>query len=720
MFPICVQKAIKVLFLGAFCPICNKSETKSYKSAIYLSVKFLTLHRNPCELEINIKNINNNFLIINPKQKGMKKVFTLIAGMLLVSSLTFAQKKWTNIVVQGDMEGDMPAYTTLDEMEEGGVLIDGQKWNSFWCHEFPQNQIGEEQFQGTATIVEDALVEGNHCARVIARSEAIADSCENKTVANGSLASWDCQFFIFATEPIPEGKLVRMTLDVRAEKEGSFETQAHWAPGDYNHYVMFGNVNVTTAWQTVVVETQVIADQVKEGDGKAFQSVAFNLSTNKEGNVFYFDNVKLEIKDESDKPDTEDFINFLRKGTLTDDQVFDNFSTFTGRMGSTNKDEKAEVINDPKDGQPALTVQTIAWNAEVALKDSLGNDSIDTETGEIVYAKYVINEVGDTILSSISSDNKSFDDWRTQFFVSVNHKFKAGEPIKFKMWVRAERVDGEALEDPISLDTQVHTTPGGYIHWSFVGSINDITEEWQEFEFGYDDENPQTIPSEGKGGQTIAFNCNKNKDVAVNIYFRFEELAFNEGKVEDNERVLASSDAAFSVGTNQDGIGEGKLDLTEAMKVLEIDNFDSYIDNAKMKVQALDPETEDIRYEDVDLTAGAFVNAEGFWQESEDNSIILEIDEDNTGNGILAFITTNNGVTVDAKGIATKFAFEKDGWRYLFNVTLLDPEAYERYLGISEVNVAPKANVIYDLMGRQLTKTGKGLYIINGKKVLMK
>lgn len=720
MFSICVQKAIKVLLLGAFCPICNKSETKSYKSAIYFSVKFLSLHRNPCELEINIKNINNNFLIINPKQKGMKKVFTLIAGMLLVSSLTFAQKKWTNIVVQGDMEGDMPAYTTLDEMFVGGEAVEGAAWNSFWCHEFPLNEIGEEQFQGTATIVEDDLLEGNHCARVIARSEAVADSCENKTKNGEALASWDCQFFIFATEPIPEGKLVKMTLKVRAEKAGSFETQAHWGPGDYNHYVMFGNVNVTTEWQTVEVETTVTADQVQAGNGKAFQSVAFNLSTNTAGNVFYFDDVKLEIKDESTGPVTDSFINFLRKETFTDDQVFDNFSTFTGRMGSTNKDEKAEVINDPKDGQPALCVQTVAWNTFVALKDSLGHDSIDTETGEIVYAKYVINEVGDTILSSISSDNKSFDDWRTQFFVSVNHKFKAGEPIKFKMAVRAERVDGEALEDPISLDTQVHTTPGGYIHWSFVGSINDINEEWQEFEFGYDDENPQTIPSEGKGGQTIAFNCNKNKDVAVNIYFRFYELAFNEGNVADNERVLASSDAVFSVGTNQDGIGEGKLDLTEAMKVLEIDNFDSYIDNAKMKVQALDPETEDVKYEDVDLTAGAFVNAEGFWQESDANSIILEIDEDNTGNGILAFITTNNGVTIDAKGIATKFAFEKDGWRYLFNVTMLDPEAYERYLGISEVNVAPKANVIYDLMGRQLTKTGKGLYIVNGKKVLMK
>ena len=365
-----------------------------------------------------------------------------------------------------------------------------------------------------------------------------------------------------------------------------------------------------------------------------------------------------------------------------------------------------------------MCVQTVAWNTYEALKDSLGNDSLDADLNP-VYNKYLIVD-GDTILSSVSSDNKAFNDWQTQFFVSVNHKFKASEKFRFKMAVRAERVDGQALEEPISLDTQVHTTPGGYIHWSFVGSINDIDENWQELEFGYDDENPQTIPAEGKGGQTIAFNCNKNKDVPVNIYFRFEELAFNEGNVTDNERVLASSDAIMYVGTNQDGMGAGQLDLTEAMKVLEIDNFDSYIDNNKMKVQVLDPETDDVKYEDVDLTAGANINADGYWQESDANAIILEIDEDNTGNGILAFNTTNNGVTLDEKGIATKFAFEKDGWRYLFNVNIVDPDTYERYQGISEVNVAPKANVIFDLMGRQLTKAGKGLYIMNGKKVLVK
>ena len=640
----------------------------------------------------------------------MKKVFTLIAGMLLVSSLASAQKKWTNIVPNGDMETALPAYATSDEMT-------ADAWNAFWVHEFPKNEEGEEQYQGTATIVEDPIIPGNHCARVVARSEAIADSCGNKTEANGGLASWDCQFFIYATEPIPEGKEVKMTLKVRADKAGSFETQAHYEPGNYNHWQMFGNVNVTTEWTTIEVEATVSADQTGNADGKEFQSVAFNLSTNKEGNVFYFDDVKLEIKDPKEiNPDDEvKWINFIRKGDLSEDK-FGDFTTFTGRMGATSKDEKAQLVTD-KDGKPALTVQTVAWNTFEALKDSLGNDSIDDD-GNQVFNKYLIVD-GDTILSSVDS-NKAFQDWQTQFFVTINHKFVANEPFKFKMWARAERVDGQPLEDGISLDTQVHTMPGSYIHWSFVGSIDGINEEWQQFEFG-DDEEPKTVPAEGKGGQTVAFNCNKNKDVAVNLYFRFEELDISEAYVLDNERVLASSDATISVGTNQDGMGEGKLDMNEAIKVLEIDNFANYIDNTKMKVQAIDPETDDVKFVDVDLSAGAFINADGFWQDSDANSIIVELDEDNTADGIVAFVTTNNGVTLDAKGIATKFAFEKDGWRYLFNVNIVDPESYERYLGISDMNVAaPKANVIYDLMGRQLTKPGKGLYIMNGKKVMMK
>lgn len=653
----------------------------------------------------------------------MKKIFTLIAGMLLISSGAFAQDKWTSVITNGDMEG------AADPM-----------WSSFWVHDWrtpeqvgefnpesgqqfdesSQTELSAGQFQGFAEIVADPANPSNHCARVIIRSKAEADSLGNPTTDTNNnkpdWTEWDSQFFIYALDSIPQGKEVRLTLKIKAEKAGSLQTQAHFNPGNYNHYSLFGDINYTTEWSTVEVSATVDANHTQAANGKGFQSVAFNLSTMQDGNVIYFDDVKLEIKDpktiDPDQPGK--WINFLRKGTLSEDKV-GNYTTFTGRMGATNADEKAILVNDAKDGEPALTVQTIAWNAEAVLKDSEGKDSIGADSAIVIAHYYIVD--GDTILSSDSRDKKSFDDWRTQFFVTINHKFVANEPFKFKMWGRAERVDGQPLEEDITLQTQFHGAPGGYLHWQCVGDVV-LNDEWQMFEFG-DDETPITVPSEAKGAQTIAFNCNTNKNYPVNIYFRFEEFDVNDSYVVDNDRVLATGDAIMYVGTNQDGMGEGKLDLTEAMQILEIDNFDNYIDNTKMKVQALNA-NEEVIYNDVDLSAGAFINADGFWQESDANAIILEIDEDNTGDGILAFNTTNNGVTVDEKGIATKFAFDKDGWRYLFNVNIVDPDSYEKAQGITEVNVAPKVNAIFDLMGRQLTKAGKGLYIMNGKKVLVK
>ena len=171
----------------------------------------------------------------------MKKLFTLLVGVLLAGT-AFGQKNWTNIVVNGDMEGEAPAYEKYGDMP-------AEAWNSFWVHEFPKGEVGETQYQGTATIVEGLGVDGSKCIKVVARSEAQADECQNKVEANGSLASWDCQFFIYATEAMPEGKEVRLTMYVKGDKAGSIETQAHFGPGDYNHYQLFGNVSVTTEWQ---------------------------------------------------------------------------------------------------------------------------------------------------------------------------------------------------------------------------------------------------------------------------------------------------------------------------------------------------------------------------------------------------------------------------------------------------------------------------------------
>ena len=643
----------------------------------------------------------------------MKKVFTLIAGMLIVCGSITAQKKWTNLVVNGNMEGESPAYENLEAMQ-----AEGAAWNSFWSHEFPKNEIGEEQYQGTATIVVDPTNPNNHCARVVARSEAIADSCENKTANNGALASWDCQFFIYATEAMLQDKVVRLTMKVRADKAGKAETQAHWAPGDYNHYQLFGDINVTTEWQTITTDEIIVsADQCKEADGKFFQTVAFNLSTDKEGNVFYFDEIKLEVKDQSQPDGGGDWVNFFRKGTLTND-AHGNFTTFTQRNGAVGKDEPAVVYDDPVDGQPTLKVSTVAWNTFVQQKDSIGEPAVDDD-GNPIYDKYYIVD-GDTILSSVSDDKKDFYDWQTQFFAMIGHKFKTNQPFRFKMWARAARQDGQPLEEEISIDTQIHTTPGGYIHYDFVGSLS-VGEEWTPFEFGYDEENPKTIPSQGNGGQTIAFNCNKNKDVPVDLFFRFEELSFQDGVVLPNERVLASSSVRVPLSAENEGETTGTIDLNEALQVLEVpaSDFAKFVDDSKtIKVKYVDAETEDDAYGDAQLSAGISIDANGNWTENQNNVITLEANEDETKDGILGLTISNYGVALEAgQTIDAKIAFEKDFWRYLVNVSFVEANAYA---GVNEVKVTPKTNVMYDLQGRQLINAAKGLYIMNGKKVLVK
>ena len=55
------------------------------------------------------------------------------------------------------------------------------------------------------------------------------------------------------------------------------------------------------------------------------------------------------------------------------------------------------------------------------------------------------------------------------------------------------------------------------------------------------------------------------------------------------------------------------------------------------------------------------------------------------------------------------------------NIVWYDVEAYWQTVGISEVNtVKADNNVVYDLQGRHVAQPAKGLYIVNGKKVVLK
>jgi hypothetical protein len=61
-------------------------------------------------------------------------------------------------------------------------------------------------------------------------------------------------------------------------------------------------------------------------------------------------------------------------------------------------------------------------------------------------------------------------------------------------------------------------------------------------------------------------------------------------------------------------------------------------------------------------------------------------------------------------------AISQSGWYYIYNITLSKDGA----TGIKDIQLEQKTNAIYDLMGRKVSKMDKGIYIVNGKKYIVK
>ena len=639
----------------------------------------------------------------------MKKIFTLLAVMLFVCGSVSAQKKWTSVIVNGDMEG------AQDPM-----------WSSFWVHDWraagwdfnpdsgqqydssTETETSPGQFQGFAQIVEDPANASNHCARVIIRSKEEADAAGNTTTDSGNnkpdWAEWDSQFFIYATDSIPQGKQVRLTMKVKGEKAGTMQTQAHFTPGNYNHYQLFGDIEYGTEWTSIEVEAIVSADHTQASSGKGFQSVAFNLSTMQDGNTVYFDDIKLEVKDQDSGDDTlEGYVNFLRKGTLSADKI-NSYTSFTGRDGKVGQDVQARVVNDPVDGQPALNVTTIGWNASSILKNAEGTDSLDAE-GEPVYGYYYIKEEGDTLKNS--QGNYGMDDWQTQFFATVKHAFKEGENYKFVLWGRAARVDGQPLEEEISIDTQVHTMPGQYKHYDFVGSLS-LNEEWQRFEF------EQDITSDQTGTSTVAFNLNIYKDADNTYYFRNIEFCCNEADATDEERTLGEENAPLPIPA-KDQETTVNFDMSSAISTLLVEDFKEFLLDNNMKTQAAEgaynEDPVSIGQDGAALDENGVAVADG-------GVICFDVDPDASNNNIAVMTIANLGTEFSAdQTINSRICFMHKGWYYVYNLQFVDPVIYNN---ISNVAVQKTNSTIYDLTGRKVSKPTKGIYIMNGKKFVQK
>lgn len=609
----------------------------------------------------------------------MKKGFTLIAGMLLLSSGAFAQAKWTSVINNGDMEGE--------------------EVSNYWAKDFPD---GGERSEGPGRIIVDPGNENNHVLVL-------------KVAAEGEYSDrWDSQFWIIANEEIPENKLLRVSMKIKCvgESAGHFGTQGHDISRNYVGFNTFGEFDVPTEWW----------EWTWEGESPAgVSAVCFDLWTDQnKGKEFYIDDIVMEIKDGTPPKELDGWFNVVKSGGIVGEDVYQynwNIKRIHGRSDSyfavsgIQNDGKGTVpcpiVNDPVDGQPAYTL-----TSTVATEWADTTINIDgTNKSPVPYFPRKIEDQEDTL--------EILKGYTTQLFVGGNHIFKKGEKYHFKMKMRATQ--------ETSASAQMHYTPGDYKHWQMLDGSIKPNEDWQEYE--YDGE----ITNDQAGGTSIAFNLNEwnyndpENDVPITYYFRDIEFCVNSAEILEADRVLAGDTVSWAAPAKNPDATTGldvKVDLTNAVQAFGLESAEELF-NGRYKILIKDENEAIVPYDISELDY--YIDDKGLYA---DTGINIFCDTENIEGNEVTFTLFNTDIDIDSKtNIVTKIYLVKpeDGepaadhvkrsWDYELNINILGDEV----LGINELQFAAEnAGTIYDLSGRKVAKAAKGLYIMDGKKLFVK
>ena len=608
----------------------------------------------------------------------MKKFFTLSAGLLLASSAAFGQAKWTSVINNGNFEGE--------------------DVTNYWAKDCPEDDAVTE---GPGRIIEEPGNESNHVLTLRVGTGEGGDR-------------WNAQFWVTATEEIPANKMLKISMRIKTigESAGHFGTQGHSYSRGYVSYNTFGEFDVPTEWY----------DWSWEGEApEGVSSLCFDLWTEQnKGKEFYIDDVVMEIKDGTPPKELEGWFDVLKSGGKVGEDVYQWTWNLNGKIGrNTNpyftvsgiqNDGKGTVpcpiVDDPVDGQPAYTLTT---TVATEWRDTTIN--IDgTNKSPVPYFIRHREVEGDTL--------EILKGYTTQLFIGGCHVFKKGEKYHFKMKMRATQ--------ETSASAQAHYSPGDYKHWQMLSGSIAPNEEWQEYT--YDGE----ISSDQAGTTSIAFNLNEwnfnapENDQPITYYFRDIEYCVNSAEVPESDRVLASDTVAWKAPAKSADPTAGvevKADLTKALQALGVESVEELM-NGRFKVLASDgDDIVPVEISELDY----FIDGQGLYA---DQGINVFCDVESAEGNVVPFTLFNTDIETNAQtNISTKIYFIKDedaepaeehvkrGWDYELNILILGDDV----MGVSVLKNDVKADgAIYDLSGRRVAKAVKGLYIKDGKKIIVK
>ena len=372
---------------------------------------------------------------------------------------------------------------------------------------------------------------------------------------------------------------------------------------------------------------------------------------------------------------------------------------------------RVEVIEIEPDVPPTYT--DIVTNGD--LETSENNHFTVTEQGVggpfMAKIQAGIGKDGSRGISVQSADDsgEGAQDWDTQFFITVPKKLATGTKFKVSFDYKASKA--------ATANTQWHNAPGGYVYWSCIGDV-DFTTSWQTFE-------RNVTVGTGDGGAnitpyTIAFNLAKER-TATTYYFdniKLEVLDDDLAGLTDAPALTNSAypsvtigEAGYATFSNGSSLvfsddvevyaavynAGGYVELTQLAGIAENTAVilkaapGDYTATAKNDVAA--PAANDLQISDGSITGDGTIFALG------------------KKNGQVGFAKVKSGVAVPA------------GKAYL-----VVPTSAREFIGFGEEATGVETlkqeikadNQYFNLAGQRVAQPTKGLYIVNGKKVIIK
>lgn len=399
----------------------------------------------------------------------------------------------------------------------------------------------------------------------------------------------------------------------------------------------------------------------------------------------------------------------IDKTNIADVTIYGTDRTDATQVGSVKITEawaeKPEYIYDPTaDVDPGVGAIPVGSVSLIKGNGTLSDDVVDSYFTKI--------NAGAPAQSTITADagraggkgikitsiSTASDVWDTQFWIKFDTPLNSGTKLHIEF-------DYRASEDA-NVTTQEHSGTFNYVYWAGINGFNP-TKKWQHFSQDFTvstgDESANIVI------QSIAFNLNETKDKAIDFFF-------------DNFLVYAEK-ADFTIGA----AGWGTVGFEKAVNFGDDVKAYAAVYNAGSGSVTLTPITclSANKGAIIEAAAGDYYaitdDTPGFAVAEND----LKVSDGNVAGDGTIYVLANK-----AKGVGFYKLETSDmvpaGKAYL-KITGSSAPAFLGFGGdgnttsISEMNVKGQADgTYYNLAGQRVAQPTKGLYIVNGKKYIVK